>query len=61
MSFQQKGSKILELEDYLMMEAEEIKQDLDMEQLNSDYDDAEMQEFNRHADSIVRFGAGSKQ
>lgn len=60
MSFQQKGSKIIELEDYLMMEAEEIKQELDMSQFNSDYDDAEMQEIDRHADSIVRFGAGAK-
>lgn len=43
-----------------MMEAEEIKQELDMSQFNSDYDDAEMQEIDRHADSIVRFGAGAK-
>ena len=49
------------MDDYLMMEAEEIKQDLELDQIHSDFDDAEMEDFDRHANSIVRFGAGTKQ
>ena len=48
------------MDDYLMMEAEEIKQDLELDQIRPEYDDAEMEDFDRHADSIVRFGAGTK-
>lgn len=58
-SFQTR-EKVLERDDYLLLEADEIMNELDIENgiPRRPSEDEEMEVFERHAESLVRFAAG---
>jgi hypothetical protein len=54
--------KVLERDDYLLLEADEIMNELDIENgmPRRPSEDEEMEAFERHAESLVRFAAGKE-